>query len=67
MHLVIGSIPRSFRWILSILGYQGSVEQGLEELRLAAERSSVESNGYSNYMSSILEVCCWRICMVLLY
>lgn len=39
-HVVIGSLPSGYRWILRILGYEGDVQQGLAELRVAAERST---------------------------
>lgn len=40
LHLSIGSLPSTYRRILGLLGFSGEVEQGLRELRLAAEKSA---------------------------
>lgn len=37
LHIIIGSVPDSFRWALKILGLKGSVNQGLIELDKAAK------------------------------
>lgn len=39
LHLAIGTLPASYRALLRILGFEGSVEEGLAELRLAADSS----------------------------
>ena len=40
LHLAIGGTPRSYRRVLSVLGYDGTITEGLRELRVAAERST---------------------------
>lgn len=37
--VLIGSIPKSYGWILKIFGFSGSVQEGLDDLTRAAERS----------------------------
>ncbi len=39
LHLFIGSLPGAYRTLLKLLGYGGTIAQGLAELGLAAERS----------------------------
>ncbi|HEX7070854.1 MAG TPA: tetratricopeptide repeat protein [Rhodothermales bacterium] len=41
MHLGIGSLPGGWRRFLGILGYRGSVQQGIEELERAARGSVI--------------------------
>lgn len=36
LKVAIGSMPRSYRWMLSILGYSGSTKEGLQMMRKAA-------------------------------
>lgn len=38
-HIVFGSLPSGYQRILSLLGYSGTIEEGLAELREAAEQS----------------------------
>jgi tetratricopeptide (TPR) repeat protein len=40
LHLAIGSLPATYRNLLSFLGFPGEIEQGLQDLRVAAERST---------------------------
>lgn len=35
LHIIIGSVPENFRWVLKILGLQGNVNQGIAELEKA--------------------------------
>ncbi|MBX2992200.1 MAG: DUF3808 domain-containing protein [Bacteroidetes bacterium] len=37
---LIAKVPRSMRWILSVLGFSGDLEGGLNGLRLAAEKGT---------------------------
>ena len=37
-HVMIGSLPSSYRRLLGILGYEGSVSQGIREMALALEQ-----------------------------
>ncbi len=43
LHLSIGSLPGSFRFLLKVLGYQGGIAQGLNELEQAYTRSRYNS------------------------
>ncbi len=42
-HILLGSLPGTYRWILARFGISGTVEGGLRELRMAADHS--EYNG----------------------
>jgi tetratricopeptide (TPR) repeat protein len=35
LHIMIGLVPDSYTWVLNLISMEGSVDQGLEELRLA--------------------------------
>ncbi len=39
LHVSIGSLPRSYRTLLRLLGYGGEVNEGMKELQIAAEES----------------------------
>lgn len=39
LHLTVASLPAGYRKLLSVLGFSGSAEQGLRELRHAAQQS----------------------------
>ncbi len=39
-HIAVGSVPREYRWIMSILGFGGTVQQGMEEIELALTKST---------------------------
>ena len=39
IHTLIGAIPEELQWIRKILGYKGSVDVGLDELRMAYQYS----------------------------
>lgn len=59
LHLGIGILPSTFRGFLKILGYGGSMEQGIAELELAARRSrlnreaSLTALGIANVMLNL--------------
>jgi tetratricopeptide (TPR) repeat protein len=38
LHTLVGTIPDEYQWVAGIFGMQGSVNEGLEELHLAASR-----------------------------
>ncbi len=38
-HTTVGLVPSSFRWVLKLLGFRGTVQQGLSEMAVSAERS----------------------------
>jgi TolA-binding protein len=40
VHVLLGSLPGTYRWILARIGISGTVEGGLRELTLAAEKSA---------------------------
>lgn len=35
LHILIGSIPENYRWVIKLLGIKGNIKQGLDELKLA--------------------------------
>ena len=38
-HVAVGLVPKSFRWMLRLLGFSGTVGEGMEEMEVAAKRS----------------------------
>ncbi len=44
LHVLIGSVPESYSWITDIVGYEGTVEQGLAELNEALRISQIHSD-----------------------
>ncbi len=38
-HLAVGLVPKSFQWALKLLGFRGTVQQGLGEIAVSAKRS----------------------------
>lgn len=51
LHLVIGSMPSSYRFLLRILGYGGSISRGLEELETARTQSRYASDEAAAYLA----------------
>ena len=39
-HVAVGSVPKKFRWLLNLMGFGGTVAEGMREMRMAAERST---------------------------
>ncbi len=39
-HVAVGSVPRAYQWIMSILGFSGTVQQGMGEIELALTNST---------------------------
>ncbi len=37
LHILIGSVPENQKWIASVLGLRGSIQQGMKELELASK------------------------------
>ena len=50
LHAAIGSATGTYRWLLSFIGFEGTVEQGQRELRLAAERSRLNREEAQVYL-----------------
>lgn len=38
-HAVVGLVPSSFRWVLKLMGFQGTVQQGLRGMERSAQHS----------------------------
>lgn len=38
-HIVVGAVPKSFRWVLNLMGFGGTVAEGMREMKTAAEKS----------------------------
>lgn len=51
---MVAKIPASFRWILSLLGFSGDVQGGIESLRLAAERGTYTRAEASFFLAQFL-------------
>lgn len=51
LHLAIGSLPKTYRWTLRVLGVGGSVEQGLAELDVAARCSRYNREEAATYLA----------------
>ena len=51
---LVGKVPASFRWVLSLLGFSGDVQGGLESLRLAAERGTYTRTEASFFLAQFL-------------
>lgn len=47
-------VPKAFRWILSLLGFSGDVEGGLESLRIAAEKGTYARNEATFFLAQFL-------------
>lgn len=45
LHVLIGSVPDNYAWITKLVGYKGTVEQGLNELNTAL----VSANHHADY------------------
>jgi len=41
LHLLIGSVPGQYQWILQVFGLEGTISQGLDELSQLSEANSV--------------------------
>jgi len=39
-HAVVGLVPSSFRWVLKLMGFSGTVQQGLREMERSAQHST---------------------------
>lgn len=53
-HVFLTFIPRPLRWIASIVGISGDSEQGMKELRLAAERGIFAKTEARYYLAQFL-------------
>ncbi len=43
LHVLIGSIPDQYKWVADIIGLEGNVSQGIQELRIAINLASKDS------------------------
>jgi len=43
LHIMIGSVPEKYEWILSLLGMEGTIQQGIEEIESLANSNSIFS------------------------
>lgn len=51
LHLGIGSMPPAYRFVLKVLGYGGTISQGLEELRAAHDSSAYNREEAGIYLA----------------
>ncbi|NNF22512.1 MAG: tetratricopeptide repeat protein [Saprospiraceae bacterium] len=43
MHIIVGSAPDKYRWLLNLFGFRGTMDQGIEELRNFSEVNDIFS------------------------
>lgn len=55
-HVAVGSVPRSYRWILSVLGFSGTVQQGMDELETALRESAYSREEAALYLAVVDEM-----------
>ncbi|MGA0560045.1 tetratricopeptide repeat protein [Larkinella sp. VNQ87] len=41
LHVMIGAVPDNYTWVTRILGLQGNIRQGLQEIRTVAQKDTV--------------------------
>ena len=51
---LIGKIPKSFRWVVNIIGFSGDIDLGLKYLRNAAENGVYTKSEATYYLSQFL-------------
>lgn len=51
---LVGKVPKSYRWLLNILGFGGDIEGGLAALKLAAEQGTYTRSEAMFYLSQFL-------------
>lgn len=52
-HIAVGSVPRSYRWILRLLGFGGTVQQGMAELEQALQHSTYSREEAALYLAVV--------------
>ena len=52
-HVAVGSVPSGYRWLPTLFGFGGTVEQGLRELQLAADSSGFNREEAQIYLAQI--------------
>ena len=50
LHTIIGSIPNKYKWIVNIIGMDGTIEQGISELQLVLKDSEI--NNKNEYLKA---------------
>ncbi len=53
-HYVTSFLPKTFRYLVSILGISGDADQGIREMRLAREKSTYSKTEATYYLSQLL-------------
>ena len=51
---LVGKVPKSYRWLLNIIGFSGDIEGGLVALRQAAEQGTYTRSEASFYLAEFL-------------
>jgi tetratricopeptide (TPR) repeat protein len=52
-HVAVGAVPRSYRWLLSVFGFSGTVQQGLDELTQALRHSAYGREEAALYLAVV--------------
>ncbi len=53
---LVGKVPKSYRWLLNILGFSGDVEGGLAAIKLAAENGVYTRSEAKFYLAQFLNM-----------
>ncbi|MEO8168288.1 MAG: tetratricopeptide repeat protein, partial [bacterium] len=53
---LIGKLPKSSRWLLNVLGFEGNIEGGLAALKVAAQKGTYTHTEATFYLSQFLNV-----------
>jgi len=53
LHALIGSIPDDYKWIMSIIGFEGTIEQGVNQLAIVL-KSSLINDSYKHLSAETL-------------
>jgi tetratricopeptide (TPR) repeat protein len=51
---LLSKIPKSYSWVLSVLGYSGDLENGINELKIAEEKGTYTKQEARFYLSQFL-------------
>lgn len=52
-HYSIGSLPKTLKWVVSLLGFDGNIEKGLREIELAAEKGVFQKIEAAFYLTQL--------------
>lgn len=50
-HVAVGAVPKKYRWLLRLMGFSGTIQQGLDEMEAAARRSRYHREEAAVYLA----------------